>query len=672
MPRLLIVVWMIASIQLYAQREVSPLAIDASAGVGFSSAAGSFGTVPGIPSPESLQFSPLNGSTGWWFDLGADIPLTDQVRLGGRLGAYSTGAVYAATERVPIATEQGDVFLATLQHTITANSTLMMIEPRIRYEPLSWLAVEVGFPFSFVLSSKYTQTQRFTDPNGLPFVDGSIEQITGQGAIPDVAAIIPGIELHVEGVLPLNTQGNVLLVPRIGYSRMLTSINSDGAFQMQSINLGIGVRYLFDTKDLTISEVAIPVERRVVFVRDTTVDLSAQVREPVTRLVASVSDSSFVGEVMQVTVRERYTTLLPKPPSVLRGSLRLAFMHDDGSVSDDARLYAERVRIERTVPIMPLVIFDDTSSVLPARYEQLSSAESNTWKDQSALLNAKTHWQYNILNVVGFRLKVNPSATCTLLAYDDGTDRGLELVTRRCTAVQQYLTNVFNIPLRRIVTEVKRGQASQPPWVMIIDPTRVITKPLVASSLQTETRLPRVRVMPDVVSEAGVNKWSVTMFQSGKSVRSFSDTGAAPSSILWNMSDNLETDAVLAQPILVELRLEDKEGASTKSEPGRIVVRSQSVTDVSGIPSTRVEILRVLPPDFLSTPDAELFSGALPFTHVEFYPASVTDEAEYLRADVPVVKKQVNADAWFRRGLVSPEKELYQRAELYVKEERRP
>ncbi|MCX6140532.1 MAG: hypothetical protein NTX15_06870 [Candidatus Kapabacteria bacterium] len=663
MLRLLFVVWVIASVQLYAQRELIPLAVDAAAGAGFHSGVGTFGSVPGIPSP---------GNTGWWFDLGADIPLAEHLRIGGRLGAYHTSAVYAASERVPIATEQGNVFLATLQHTIAINATLMMIEPRVRYEPLSWLALEVGVPLSIELSSKYKQTQRFSDPNGLPFVDGNTEQVTGQGAIPNVATIIPGIEVHAEGILPLNTQGDLLLVPRLGYSRMLTSLNTNGAFQTQSINVGIGVRYLFGTKELATVEVPKTNERTVVILRDTTVDLSAQVREPITRLVTSGSDSSVIDGVLRVTIRERYATLLPKPPSVLRGSLRLAFMHDDGSVSDDARLYAQRVRVERTVPIMPVVMFDDTSSAIPSRYVQISSVEANTWKDQSALLDANTHWQYNILNIIGFRLKVNPNSTCTLLAYDDGTDAGMELVSRRCAAVQQYVSKTFTIPLRRIAVEVKRGQASQPPWVMIVDPTRVLAKPLAASSVQNETRLPRVRVMPDIVSEAGIDKWSVTMFQSGKSVRSFSDTGAVPSSILWNMNDNLETDAVLAQPILVELRLEDKEGASTKSEPGRVVVRSQSVTDVSGIPSTRVEILRVLPPDFLATPDAELFSGTLPFTHVEFYPASANDEAEYLRADVPVVKKQINADVWFRRGLTSPEKELYQRAELYIKEERRP
>ncbi|MBC8124671.1 MAG: hypothetical protein H7X70_02955 [Candidatus Kapabacteria bacterium] len=328
--------------------------------------------------------------------------------------------------------------------------------------------------------------------------------------------------------------------------------------------------------------------------------------------------------------------------------------------------------MERTVPIIPLVIFDDSSFALPARYVQLSSSSASTWKEQTALTDANVHWQYHVLNVIGFRLKVNPSTSCTLLAYDDGTENGKGLALRRIESVQRYLTQSFGIASRRMNVEVRKGQPSQSPWVMIVNPTRTLIRPVTTSFVQNETRLPRVRIMPEVVSEAGIDKWSVTMFQAGRSVRTYADTGAVPATILWNMNENLQADAVLLQQVLVELRLEDKEGANTKSEPGRIAMRSQSVTDVSGVPSTRVEILRLHPPDYLSTSETELFNGVAPFTSIEFYPATATDEPEFLQSDAPVYTKPVNVDVWFRRGLVSPEKELYQRAEVYIKEERRP
>ncbi len=672
MPRFLFVLLTIATVRIAAQEAPLPLAFDALAGISVVAPSGSFLSVPGISSPGQLTFEPTSGSLGWWFGLGADLPVVEKLRGGLRLNLSHASLTYQAGETVPIATEDGEIYRASLAHELRGTFTVIEIQPYLRFEPLSWLSLRVGIPVSFALSTDYLQTVRFTDPEGLPFVDGSIEQVSGQGQIPNTSTIF-GVSFGAEGKLPLSSAENLFLVPHVGFTSMFNSVNADGAFTAQSLTIGVGVRYILGaTTNIETSEV-IPVrERLVTVIRDTTVDLSAQVREPVTSLASTVTDSLIDGSVVRVTVRESYRTLLPKPPSVLRGSLRLSFVHDDGTVSEDARLSAQRVRLERTVPFMPLVIFDDTSSTLPARYVQLTSAVASTWKETSALVDAATHWQYNVLNIIGFRLRVNPSATVTLLTYDDGTDQGKGLAERRCEAVRAYLTETFNVSARRLSVEVKRGQASQPAWVMFVEPSRLLVRPLSATNIQNETRLPSVRVMPDVVSEAGIEKWSVSMFQSGRAVRTFADSGAVPQAILWNMNDNLETDAVLSQQILVELKLQDKEGATTKSEPGRVVVRSQSVTDATGVPSTRVEVLRVLPPDFLATPDIELFHGAPVFTSIEFYPAAPNDEAEYLQSSAPVSRKAVNADVWFRRGLVSPEKEFYQRAELYIKAERRP
>lgn len=673
MPRFLLVLLTIATVRIAAQEAPLPVAFDALGGVSVVAPSGTFRSVSGIPSPGQLTYEPMGGSIGWWFGLGADLPVFNELRGGIRLNLSHASLTYQAGETVPIATEEGGIYLASLSHELTGSFTLLEMQPYMRYEPLSWLSLRLGIPVSFAVSTDYLQTVRFSDPEGLPFVDGSIEQVTGSGDIPNTTAVF-GLSLGAEGKFPLTSDENLYLVPHVGFTTMFYSINADGAFTAQSLTIGVGVRYVLgSTSETKTAEVTPPVrERLVTVVRDTTVDLSAQVREPVTTLASTMTDSLIDGSVVRVTVRESYRTLLPKPPSVLRGSLRLSFVHEDGSVSDDARLSAQRIRLERTVPFMPLVIFDDTSSTLPQRYVQLSASEAASWKEASALVDATTHWQYNVLNIIGFRLRVHPAAVCTLLTYDDGTEEGKGLAERRCEAVRNYLTQTFNIPARRLSVEVKRGQASQPAWVMFVEPSRLLVKPITASNIQNETRLPSVRVMPDVVSEAGIEKWSVSMFQSGRAIRTFTDTGAVPMAILWNMNENLETDAVMSQQILVELKLQDKEGATTKSEPGRVVVRSQSVTDATGVPSARVEVLRVLPPDFLATPDRELFNGAPEFTSIEFYPAAVSDDAEYLQSSAPVVRKSVNADVWFRRGLMAPEKDFYQRAELYIKAERRP
>lgn len=667
--------WLCATTLSYAQQEPPPLAVEARGGAAIVVPIGSFTSIPGIPAPSQLTFSSQSGSTRPWFGFGADVPLSGNWRIGARVGGQSQRMIYSASERVPIATENGVIYLATLQHDLKVNVTALSIEPLIRFSPRSWLAVTASIPFLIPTLSDYVQTQRFTDPNGLSFIDGSVEQTTGAGATPNLASIVPGLAIGAEALLPLTHKENLLLTPQIGYSLMFGSFNGDGALRTQSVSFGIGIRYVFGVQDNgedTVATADAPLMERVVVVqRDTIVGLSAQVRERSTTLESTRTDSIVDGNIVRVTIFERYQTLLPKPPAVLRGSLRLAFVHDDGSVRDDARVSAQRYRIERTVPFMPLVVFDAAVSTIPARYVQLSATTTIAWKEQTAITEAVTHWQYNVLNIIGFRLRLHPTVACSLVTYDDGTDAGKGLAQERCEALQTYLVQTWGISPKKLFIKVLKGQASQPAWVMFVDATRILLKPLVATSVQNESRLPQVRVMPEVISEAGVRRWSINMLQSGRAVRTFSDTGSVPTALVWNMNDNLETDAVLSQQILIELRLDDMEGASTRSEPGRIVMRSQSLTDATGIAIPRTEVLRVLPPDFISTPDAELFEGAPAFTSVEFYPATMQDNAEYLLSGAPVIKKPLDAAAWFRRGLVPPEKEFYQRAELYIKEERR-
>ncbi len=683
MPRIAVLLLIVAAVNIAAQDRPLPIAIDGVGGVSFLSSSGSFESIPGIPSPGSLSFTSTGGTIGWWLRLGADGVITDYLRGGLRIGVASGSATYEAQETVPIAAEGGGVYRATLTHTLATDITTVLVEPYVRYQPTSWLSVSVGLPLILAPSASYTQTMRFTDPPGLPFLDGRTEIVTASGNIPNVTSAF-GLQLSVEGMFPILRETPLYAVPHIGYGAMFSALTSNGALQLQSITVGIGVRYEFPasadvmpTESATLEQ-TVPLPRRVRVVRDTSVDLSSQVTEPRTVLASVRTDT--VEQIVNservnlVTTYESYRTVLPRPPALLRSSLRLAFEHEDGRVSDDANIRAQRVRLTRSVPFMPLVVFDEGAAEIPDRYIRLTQSAAAQWKELSAIFDTPIHWQYNVLNVVGSRMRNQPTATIALLTYDDGTDAGKGLAEQRIESVQRYLFTVFGIAPRRITTQIGRGQASQQPWVLITDASRVLLKPITGTVMQNVSRLPRVKIIPDVVAESGITSWSVNVFQSGRTIRSFSDSGAVPASITWNMEDNVSADEVLSQQVLVDLRVTDSEGASTRSEPGRIVMRTQTPTQTDQAMQTahRVEVLRVLPPDIMSTPDRELFTTGQKFTSIEFYPATIYDEAEYLQADAPVVKRRIDADTWFRRGLIHPEREFYRRAELYINDERHP
>ncbi|MBN9399583.1 MAG: hypothetical protein J0I17_05330 ['Candidatus Kapabacteria' thiocyanatum] len=634
----------------------SPWSVTASGGITLMGSSSSFTTIPGIPVPPSREPLRYSGQGTWSarpsFAIAGDMRLFGDLHGGLRLGYAGSTATTAAPERIPIATEQG-VYLATLQHKLVTSFTWFSAEPYVRYEPLRWLGLEFAVPVTFLTGSTYTQTQRFSDPDGLQFTDGSVEQRTGEGGVPNARTTIPMISLGAEGMFPLVADSTLLIVPSMSYAFALSDVVDNTSLRFSGLRLGVGIRYRAPG----------PVPRRDTvritdIVRDTTVVLSRDVKTITTQFADRTVEQFVIGDTIRTLVKEQYRRLVPKPPTVLRASVQVAFVSAKGVVSDDAQVRTHRVRRTRIIPVIPAVAFDEDSvTVLPDRYVRLNKRSAARWKEETAIrIGSGSHWQYQVLNVVGSRLLAS-GGSMQLDAYDDGTAEGRRNAMRRCETVRDYLTTTFGIPARRIPISVRRGQSSQQPWVLMSDTSETLFRPLTVVDTTSETQLPKVRVSPDVVSEAGVASWSIRMMQQqGRQVRVFDGKGDLPDSIDWDMNQDLDARVAMRDMTLVELFVTDKEGSSVRSAPGRIGLRNASVTDISlDIVEEQLEVLKLVVPPYLMVPETSTPSTTA-WTRVEEYPPGSSEQA----------------DVWFRSGLAAAERDFYRHAEVYVKEERRP
>lgn len=633
----------------------SPWSVTASGGITLMGSSSSFTTIPGIPIPPSREPLRYSGQGTWSarpsFAIAGDLRLFGNVHGGLRLGYGGSTATTAAPERIPIATEQG-VYLATLQHKLVTSFTWLAAEPYVRYEPLRWLGLEFAVPVTFLNGSTYAQTQRFSDPDGLQFTDGSVEQRTGEGDIPNAHTTIPMMSLGAEGMFPLVADSTLLIVPSMSYAFALSDVVDNTSLRFSGLRLGVGIRYRAPG----------PAPRRDTIritdtVRDTIVVLSRDVKTVTTQFADRTMEQFVIGDTVRILVKEQYRRLVPKPPTVLRASIQVAFVNDKGNVSDDAQVRAHRVRRTRIVPVVPAVAFDeDSATMLPDRYIRLNKRVATKWKEEAAIrIGSGSHWQYQILNVVGSRLLAS-GGSMRLDAYDDGTVDGRRNATRRCEAVRDYLTTTFGIPVRRLPISVRRGQSSQQPWVLMSDTSETLFRPLTIVDTTSETQLPKVRVSPDVVSEAGVASWSIRMMRQGRQVRAFDGKGDLPDSIDWDMNQDLDAHVAMKDVTLAELLVTDREGSSVRSAPGRIGLRNASVTDISmDIVEERLEVLKLVVPPYLMVPETSMPPSTTAWTRVE----------EYLPGTE-------HADVWFGTGLAAAERDFYRHAEVYIKEERRP
>lgn len=591
-----------------AQQENTSWNIDASVGAVSSAPSGSFGSVPGIASPGNLRYDPVSGATHLTASLGADRPVFRGLRAGLRLDAQTVQLRYDAFERAPIAIEGGGVALATLQHNLQTTMTLIGVTPYLRYEPVPWLSVGTGFPLMSVTASRFNQTMVFSDPVGLRFVDGSIEQITARGRVPNIRTVIPLITMFAEATIPASPSGALVLAPRIGFAQALTSITNDGAFNMRSLSIGVGLRYRMGRGPVVAPKVdtqppvmapppMVPLSVRIE--RDTFVELTRGIAESITMLMSTtidtVSQTDTEGnELRIVRRRETYRMAVPKPPSVLRAALQLRFVDDNGEVTQDARLAAVRVESRRVVSFLPAVVFDHSSAQIPSRYQLLSPQQARSWKETLINSSSESHWQYHVLNVIGSRLKRFPTTTCALIGSDEGA---LKDVTRdRMKTIRDYITTRFGIDQSRIQID-RIGYRSNlhntlPPSAIALDlSSPELLAPVTFTVSTIETQLPRVQLLPDVISEAGVQRWSIQASLQDVPVRTFSGTGTVPSAISWDMNDDIASEAAYKQPIVLTLHVDDVDEAQTESDPLRISLTSRMPLASASRPMKRTEVL---------------------------------------------------------------------------------
>ncbi len=119
-------------------------------------------------------------------------------------------------------------------------------------------------------------------------------------------------------------------------------------------------------------------------------------------------------------------------------------------------------RVRESFPLRNYVFFDEGSSELSGRYVSLTKDQAASFQEgqlqevrpinsTGRSLRQMTVY-YNILNIVGDRLKRNPGTTISL---SGASGLGLNLSKARAETIKRYLVDVFGVDSARITTEGK-------------------------------------------------------------------------------------------------------------------------------------------------------------------------------------------------------------------------
>ena len=117
-------------------------------------------------------------------------------------------------------------------------------------------------------------------------------------------------------------------------------------------------------------------------------------------------------------------------------------------------------RVRETFPLRNYVFFDEGSTDIPNRYVELTKDDAGNFKEeqlqevQPKNMTGRSLRQmtvyYNVLNILGDRMKKNPGTTISL---SGSSEKGSEHGKARAESVKRYLVDVFGIDPARITTE---------------------------------------------------------------------------------------------------------------------------------------------------------------------------------------------------------------------------
>lgn len=158
---------------------------------------------------------------------------------------------------------------------------------------------------------------------------------------------------------------------------------------------------------------------------------------------------------------------------------------------------------------------------------------------------------YDVLNVIGYRLQQSTKAIITITgcnAQSGFEAQNAELSFRRAQAVQQYLSAVWRIPTARMLIEQrdlpekpsKQGEAhgDQENRRVELYSSWDILKPVMLTDTLRDAAPAVVRLRPQILDTAGVQRWRLSVEQAGKTLKRWTGGGhtTLPQYVDWYIS----------------------------------------------------------------------------------------------------------------------------------------
>ncbi len=435
------------------------------------------------------------------------------------------------------------------EQTFTSSLGYISIEVSIRSQPLPDVPIFIRAAFDAgnpIIDATYTQTDEIVSPSGVLFPDGTLRRTTGSGEFPGL-----GTAMGVTGGIGATFMVSQTLevIPEVFYRKGLGSISSSAQWVQSFIGGGIALR-IHPSADEVAPEPPQP--------------------EPVTPPIVEVP---------------------PVPAPVERAPAVIAAVRS-------APLEISETVVTQTFPLLPYVFFDSASADLRPAYRAAPPVAEFRELD---LPKQTLPIYYNVLDILGSRMKARPDAVLTVTGTTDGVEAAAtsaqKLAEQRAASIVSYIRQRWGIAsdrFRQRTTDVP-SLVSNPAYAEGIEENRRVElstttpgllDPVVHTRFNEHVPVqPRHDVTIDVMHPDRATAWELRVRHRDRPVGSRGGNGAPPAAITFDLTQEMTNDlgpvVGAVDSLDVELVIAQRDGSPVTATTRFPLVKTISNFEVS-------------------------------------------------------------------------------------------
>jgi outer membrane protein OmpA-like peptidoglycan-associated protein len=487
-----------------------------------------------------------------------------------------------------------------LNLTFSAQSLLLHAEPLIQWRFLNHqAALMLGARGAWILNESTTQIGRITAPEVLDEnTRRASEPLDFVGTLGG-GVIMPSVVLGASWDIPLSPpnspNGAFILAPEVFYSIVLGNVSNNLRAQtgqtpfwnMSTLRAGIALKFA-------------PAKR---VDTDDTPNPNPNLQPDVPATAQNTANPPRTETSVPTPTTTPTTTpppaQTPPAPPTAEKPLSVRLLAVEGLERDGRRIDNPTLKVEEFIGsssryLLPFVFFDKQSSIIPERYTRFRAedvAPTRTDFSPETLIQAtfqdnhELDAYYNILNIIGYRMRKYETARLTLVGYNDAgaETNNKTLAPNRAESVKEYLRSVWGIAANRITTRSAgtHGTTSE----LDVEENRAVevqsSMPEILEELRFDytfrtTDPPKIDFTPEITAPNGIRAWSLAVegrgiFQAEQHKKTQQEPlrladfsgKLAPATVTWGAERSLaKLSQMSPDPLRITLRAADSLGQS--------------------------------------------------------------------------------------------------------------